>query len=80
MDIKVLGMGCPRCQRVEQMAKEAAAELGIEAQVAHVTDMKQIMEYPISGTPALVVDGKVVVSGRIPQKGEIVAWLKEAQV
>ncbi len=78
MEIKVLGMGCPRCARVEQLAREAASELGIEAHVEHITDMKTIMEYPISGTPALVVDGKVVASGRIPQKDEIVAWLKEA--
>ena len=76
--VKILGSGCPKCNRLEQTAKEAAKEAGIEAKFEHVTDMKGIMAYPITSTPALVVNEEVKSAGRLPQKSEIVAWLKAA--
>ena len=76
MDVKILGTGCARCQRLEQLTREAATELGVPIEVEHVTDMAKIMEYPVVGTPALVVDGAVKVAGRIPSKGELVQWLR----
>ncbi len=79
MDIKILGIGCPKCKRVEELAKQAAHQVGVEATFDHVTEMNKIMEYPILGTPGLVIEGKVVSSGRIPQVQEIVNWIKEAQ-
>ena len=76
MLIKILGSGCAKCQRLEQLTREAAAELGIDAQFDHVRDMDKIMAYPIMTTPALVIDEAVKVSGRMPSKDEISGWLK----
>ena len=77
MEVKILGSGCPNCKRLEEVARQAAAEAGLEAQFTKVTDMPSIMSYPILSTPGLVVNEKVKSSGRIPRKEEIVAWLKE---
>jgi small redox-active disulfide protein 2 len=71
MEIKILGGGCPNCKRLERLAREAAAELGIEATFTKVQDFDQIMAYDITSTPALVVDEVVKVSGRVPPKNEI---------
>jgi small redox-active disulfide protein 2 len=76
MEIKILGGGCPNCKRLEKLAREAAAELGIEATFTKVQDFDQIMAYDITSTPALVVDEKVKVSGRVPPKAEIVTLLQ----
>ena len=78
MDIKILGSGCAKCQRLEQLTREVAADLGIEAQFDHVRDMAKIMEYPVVGTPALVLDGEVKAAGRMPSKEEIGRWLGKA--
>ncbi|QLQ24005.1 MAG: TM0996/MTH895 family glutaredoxin-like protein [Dechloromonas sp.] len=76
MLIKILGPGCAKCNRLEQLTREAVAELGINADFEHVTQIEHIMAYPIMTTPALVVDERVKCSGRIPSKGEILGWLK----
>jgi small redox-active disulfide protein 2 len=78
MDIKILGKGCPKCQRLEELTRAAAAELGVEVRIEHVREMAKIMEYPALSTPALVVNGEVKVSGRMPSKEEIGGWLKAA--
>jgi small redox-active disulfide protein 2 len=78
MDIKILGPGCANCQKLNALAHEAASELGIDAQFEKVTDMAAIAQYAILHTPGLVVNGEVVVSGRIPTKPEIRTWLSEA--
>ncbi len=78
MEVKILGTGCPKCKRLEQLAREAVAEAGVEATVTKVTQIKDIMSYPIVGTPALVIDEQVRSSGRIPRKEEIVSWLRSA--
>ena len=75
MDIKILGSGCPKCQRLEQLTREVATERGVEVQVEHVRDIAKMMEYPILGTPAIVVDGEVKAAGRMPSKEEIGQWL-----
>ena len=79
MEIKILGTGCPKCKRLEQLTKSAVEELGDEATIVHVTNMQQIMEYPIVSTPGLVINEEVKSSGRLPQKSEIVAWFKEVE-
>ena len=76
MQIKILGTGCAKCQRLEQLTREVVAELGIEAEFDHVRDMKMIMAYPVMTTPALVINEEVKVSGRMPSKDEIAGWLK----
>lgn len=76
MKIKILGTGCAKCNRLEQLAREVVTEMGIEASFDHVTELSEIMAYPVMTTPALVVDEVVKVSGRIPNKDEIRQWLR----
>ena len=78
MEIKILGSGCPNCKRLEKLAREAVAELCIEANVTKVQGFDKIMAYDITSTPAMVVDEVVKVSGRVPRKDEIVALLQTA--
>ncbi len=77
MEIKILGTGCPRCHEVEKRTVNALAELGVPADVQKVTDIKKIAEFRIFATPALVVNGKVKASGRIPSLEEIKGWIRE---
>ena len=79
MDIKILGTGCPKCKEVDRRVINVLAELGIAANVEKVTDIKKIMEYKIFGTPGLVIDGKVVSTGKIPRPEEIKAWIQDAR-
>ena len=76
MLIKILGSGCAKCNRLEQLTREAVGELGIAANFEHVRDMDAIMAYPIMTTPARVIDEAVKCSGRIPSKDEIAGWLR----
>jgi len=78
LTVKVLGSGCPNCQRVEQTAKAAAKELGLEATFQKVTKINEIMAYDITTTPGLVINEKVVCSGRVPSKSEVTSWLASA--
>ena len=73
MDIKVLGPGCPKCQQVEQIVKDAVAEAGVDAHIEKVTDTMEIAGYGVFGTMAVVVDGKVKSVVKIPQKGTLSA-------
>lgn len=77
MEIRILGPGCPRCGEVEKRAINALAELNVGADVQKVTDIKKISEYKVFATPALVINGKVKASGRIPSPEEIKKWIKE---
>ncbi len=76
LEIKILGTGCPKCKRLEQTAREAAEQTGVEATFVKVTDINDIMDYPIASTPALVVNGEVKCSGRLPSTQEIAGWLQ----
>jgi small redox-active disulfide protein 2 len=76
VNIKVLGSGCANCKKLEAVTQKVVTNLGIEAQIDHVTDYADIMKYPILSTPGLVIDEKVVSSGRIPSESEIEGWLK----
>jgi small redox-active disulfide protein 2 len=71
MEIKVLGTGCAKCKKLEQMAKQTVEEMGIEANIEKVEDIYKIMQYGVMRTPGLVVNEKLVLSGRLPKAGEI---------
>lgn len=75
MIIKILGPGCSNCKRLEENAKIAAKELGLDATFEKITDIKEFMKYGIMKTPALVVDEKVKVYGRVPTAEEIKKYL-----
>jgi small redox-active disulfide protein 2 len=78
--VKILGSGCPNCKKVEAIARQAAQTMGMEVEFTKVTDYSQIMEYDILSTPGLVINGKVVCSGRIPSTAEVTTWLANAAV
>ena len=78
LTIKVLGSGCANCKRVEQIANKVVAEMALEAEVIKITDYADIMAYNILSTPGLVVNEKVVCSGRIPTPAEVTTWLADA--
>lgn len=71
MKISILGMGCTTCNKLEDMARQAVKETGIDAQIEHVTDIKKIMAYGVMTTPALAIDGKVVAAGILPTLADI---------
>jgi small redox-active disulfide protein 2 len=71
MKLEILGTGCPKCIMLEKLTRQAATELGIDAQITKVKDIKDIMNYGVMITPALVVDGEVKVAGKVPSVEEI---------
>lgn len=75
LKIKILGSGCANCKKLEAVARDAATTSGLEADFEKVTDMQAILAYDILSTPALVINDKVVASGRIPTKAEVQQWL-----
>lgn len=71
MNIQVLGTGCAKCKALEKITREVVAEAGIDANITKVEDIVEIMKFNVMTTPALVVDGKVVLKGRIPSNSEL---------
>lgn len=71
MEIKILGTGCPKCKTLEKLTREVVEQNGLDATVTKVEDIVDIMNYGVMMTPALVVDGRVVVKGRVPSAAEI---------
>ena len=78
MKIKVLGPGCAKCHQLEQTTREVVKELGIDVEIDYVKDIQKIMEYPILTTPGLVIDEKLVCSGRVPNKAEVTTFITNA--
>jgi len=76
MEIKVLGTGCAKCKPLENATIQAVEELGIDATVTKVEDFIEIMKLGVMTTPALVVDGKIIVKGRVPSVSEIKEMIK----
>ncbi len=71
MNIKILGPGCARCHQLEKTAREVVKELGIDATVEEVKDIKKFVAYNVLMTPGLVINEQVVSSGKVPAKGEV---------
>ena len=78
LTIKVLGSGCSNCKRLEALTREASTSLGVEAEFIKITDYAEIMKYNILSTPGLVINEKVVSSGRVPSVAEISTFLANA--
>jgi len=78
LQIRVLGPGCPSCDKLEQDLMEALSELNMSADLDHVRDVKEIACYGVMGNPALVINGKVVAVGRVPSKNQLKEWLRTA--
>ncbi|MBF0469034.1 MAG: TM0996/MTH895 family glutaredoxin-like protein [Desulfamplus sp.] len=76
MEIKVLGPGCAKCKKTEELVKKVIAEENVEASVEKVSDLMQIAGYGVFGTPAVVINGEVKSVGKIPTKQEVLNWIK----
>ena len=79
MEIKILGTGCAKCNTLEKLTQEVVKDLGLTANISKEEDILQIMEYGIMRTPGLVINDKVVISGRVPAKKEIEKLLTQNQ-
>lgn len=78
--IKILGTGCVKCKRTEELVRRVVEELGIDAEVEKVEDIQAIMAYNILATPAVVIDEEVVIKGRIPDRKELETLLGDVQL
>jgi small redox-active disulfide protein 2 len=77
VEIKVLGTGCARCNELEKMCFNVAAENNIDADIKKISDLKEIMSYGIMQTPGLVINGKVKLSGKLPTATSLLHWMQE---
>ncbi|MBI5304742.1 MAG: TM0996/MTH895 family glutaredoxin-like protein [Chloroflexi bacterium] len=78
LSIKVLGSGCANCHKVEALAKQAVTQLGVQANIETVTDMQAIMSYGVMSTPGIVINDKVVSTGRVPALSQITTMITTA--
>jgi len=74
--IKVLGTGCPKCQSMTHVVKDAVLEHNIDATIEKVEDIMEIMKFNVMSTPALVINNEIVIKGRVPNKNEVLELLK----
>ena len=79
LEIKILGPGCANCDRLEREVIEAVSELDLPAGIDHIRDIKEIGNYGVMGSPALIINGKVKAVGRVPMRSELKKWLLEAK-
>ncbi len=77
MEIQILGTGCAKCKNLEKLTRDAVAEVGADANITKVEDIMEIMKFNVMATPALVVNGKVEIKGRVPSIDEIKEVLKK---
>ena len=78
MRIQILGTGCPKCKKLASLAEEAAKELALDYELEKITDINDIVSFGVMSTPALAVDGKVLVSGKVPPAQEVKQLLEGA--
>lgn len=71
MEIKILGTGCAKCKKLEELTRKTVDEMGIKANIEKVEDIYKIMQYGVMRTPGLVIDDKVVLSGKLPRANEL---------
>lgn len=75
MKIEILGVGCAKCHKLEELVREIVTKEGINADISKVEDFKKIMNYGVMTTPALVIDGKVKIAGKMPTVEQIKGWI-----
>ena len=75
MLIEVFGTGCAKCGKLEAMAKAAVDKLGVPYEITHISDISAIVQRGVMTTPALAIDGRIVVTGRLPSEAELTSWL-----
>ena len=75
MKIEVLGTGCPKCRKTEEMIRTIVEELGVDAEVVHIYKLDQIADRGVMTTPAVIVDGELKLEGRMPTEAQIRKWL-----
>jgi len=80
LKIKVLGVGCANCKKVEEVTRQALTYMSLQAEIIKVTDHAEIMNYSILSTPGLVINEKLVCSGRIPSQTELTTWMADAEM
>lgn len=80
LSIKILGPGCPSCERLEQTVMEVLVELGLPAEVEHVRDMKEITSLGVFGTPALIINDEVKGVGSLPTRDALKKWLRDSAI
>jgi small redox-active disulfide protein 2 len=79
MKLEILGTGCSKCKKLMELTAETANEMGVAAEIGKVDKIEDIMKYDVMMTPALAIDGKVVVAGRLPSKEELKKWISGAR-
>ncbi len=77
MEIMIFGPGCPKCEAMERNAKEALDSLDVEGTITKITDLNEMAQYGVMLTPALAIDGEVVVSGRVAGANQIGKWIQD---
>ncbi len=80
LTIKVLGSGCANCKKLEALAHQAVESMRLQAEIIKVTDYAEMMQYNIMSTPGLVINEKLVSTGRVPSVAEISTWLADAEM
>ncbi|HPE07895.1 MAG TPA: thioredoxin family protein [Smithellaceae bacterium] len=75
MKIEIMGTGCAKCIKLEELVNEVVKESGVSAEISKVKDIKQIMTYGVMTTPGLVIDGQVKIAGKMPTPDQIKSWL-----
>ncbi|HQM45292.1 MAG TPA: thioredoxin family protein [Smithellaceae bacterium] len=76
MKIEILGTGCDKCQKLEDLVNDVVKTTGVQAEITKVKDIKKIMTYGVMTTPGLVVDGQVKVAGKMPTAEQVKGWIK----
>jgi len=77
MKIEILGTGCPKCKKLNELVEETINDLGVSAEIIKVTDINKMIDYGVMVTPALVIDGEIKVAGKVPNKQEVTQWIEE---
>ena len=75
-NVKILGTGCAKCKILDKRVRQICTKNGISADIEKVEDINKIIEFGVMSTPALVIDGEVKATGRIPKENEIIRWLQ----